>query len=91
VRPCSSRRVADRGRRLAWHVAPTSAVAQHRDDLPVDGLGGQGVPQLVGVDVAEPGRGGEVVQDPGDRVSVLPWQQQRMVGWDVGDAARVWG
>ena len=67
-----------------------AAVAEHRGDrfqghAAVDGLGGQGVPQLVGMDVRQSGGAGDPVQDPGDRVpvqssAVLPGQQQRMVG-----------
>jgi hypothetical protein len=47
-----------------------------------------------GVDVAEPGCGRDVVQDPGDRVpvqrgAVLSGQQQRVLGRDVGAAVVV--
>ena len=35
----------------------------------VDRLGGQGVPELVGVNVREPGCGAGLVDEPGDGVS----------------------
>ena len=52
-----------------------AAVAEHRGDrferhAAVDGLGGQGVAQLVGVDVRQPGGGAGLVEDPGDGVPV---------------------
>ena len=54
----------------------------------VDGLGGQGVPQLVGVDVGQAGGGAGFVDQAGDGVPVqggaaLPGQQQRIVRRDV--------
>ena len=68
----------------------------------VDGLGGQRVPQLVGVDVGQPGGGAGLVDHPGDgvpvqRAAVLPRQQQRVrrahvraaVVVDQGDQVRV--
>ena len=50
-------------------------VAEHGSDrfeahAPVDGLGGQGVTGLVGVDVTDPGVAGEPVQHAGDLVTV---------------------
>ena len=74
-------------------------MAEHRGDgfqahAPVDGLGGQGVPQLVGVDVAQPGRGAGFVDEAGDRVpvhraAVLPGQEQGVRGVDVRGAVVV--
>jgi len=68
----------------------------------VDRLRGQGVTQLVGVDVGQAGRGAGPVDHPGDgvpvqRAAVLPRQQQPMarrdvpgpVGIDQGDQLRV--
>ena len=65
-----------------------AAVAEHRGDrlqahAAVDGLGGQGVPELVGVDVGQPGGGAGLVDIAGDgvpvrRAAVLPRQQQRV-------------
>ena len=54
----------------------------------VDGLGGQGVPELVGVDVRQASRGGGPVDHPGDGVpvqcpAVPSWQQQRVISGDV--------
>jgi hypothetical protein len=51
---------------------------------PVDRLGGQGVPQLVWVDVRQPGGRAGPVDHPGDGVpvqrgAVLPGQQQRVL------------
>ena len=59
-----------RGDRLQAHAA-------------VDGLGGQRVPELVGVDVGQPGGGAGLVDVAGDgvpvgRLAVLPRQQQRV-------------
>jgi hypothetical protein len=65
-----------------------------RADAAVDGLGGQGVTELGGVNMAQPGGGAGPVDHPGDgvpdqRPAVLPGQQQR-VGWrDVGGAVLV--
>jgi hypothetical protein len=66
---------------------------EHRGDglqahAAVDGLGGQRVSELVGVDVGQPGGGAGPVDHPGDgvpvqRAAVLPWQQQRVACWDV--------
>ena len=74
-------------------------MAEHRGDrfqahAAVDGLGGQGVPQLVGVDVGQPGGGAGPVDHPGDgvpvqRPAVLPGQQQRVAGPDVRGAVAV--
>ena len=55
----------------------------------VDRLGGQGVPELVGVDMAQPGGGAGPVDHPGDgvpveRAAVLAGQQQRVSARDVG-------
>ncbi len=76
-----------------------AAVAEQRGDglqahAAVDGLGGQGVPQLVGVDVGQPGGGAGSVDHPGDGVpvqgsAVLPGQQQRVPGRDVRGAVVV--
>ena len=60
----------------------------------VDGLGGQGVPELVGVDVRQAGGGAGLVDEPGDgvpvqRPAVLPGQQQRVPGGDMGGAVAV--
>ena len=73
-----------------------AAVSQQRGDgfeghAAVDGLGGQGVPQLVGMDVGQPGGAAGAVDQPGDAVPVeraaaLVGQQQRVVGVDVGGA-----
>jgi hypothetical protein len=81
-------------------------MAEHRGDrlqahAAVDGLGGQRMPQLVGMDVGQPGGGGPV-DHPGDgmpvqRAAVLPRQQQRVdrvhvrgaVLVDQGDQVRV--
>ena len=70
-----------------------AAVAEHRGDrlerhASVDRLGGEGMPELVGVDVGEPGCGAGLVDEPGDgvpvqRPAVLPRQQQRVFGRDV--------
>jgi hypothetical protein len=69
-------------------------MAEHRGDrlqahAAVDRLGGQGMPQLVGVEVAQPGGGAGPVDHPGDgmpvqRPAVLARQQQRMIRRDVG-------
>jgi hypothetical protein len=63
-------------------------MAGHRGDrlqahAAVDRLGGRGVPQLVGVDVGQPGGGAGLAGHPGDgvtvqRAPVLPRQQQRV-------------
>ncbi len=50
----------------------------------VDGLGGQRVPQLMGMDMRQFGRGAGFVDQPGDgvpvqRSAVLAGQQQRIV------------
>jgi hypothetical protein len=52
------------------------------------------VPQLVGVDVAEPCCGAGLVDEPGDGVpvqgaAVFPGQEQWMLGGDVGFAVVV--
>jgi len=52
------------------------------------------VPELVGVDVGQPGCSAGPVDHPGDgvpvqRAAVLPRQQQRMIGGDVGGAVAV--
>jgi hypothetical protein len=59
-------------------------VAEHGADrlqahAAVDGLGGQGVPQLMRVDVRKAGGGSGLVDEPVERAAVLPRQQQRMV------------
>lgn len=71
---------------------------EHRRDrfqrhATVERLSGQGVPQLVGMDVRQP-CGGNVVEDPGDRVCVrpaalLPGQQQGMIRRDLRAAVVV--
>ena len=76
-----------------------AAVAQHRCDrlqahAAVDRLGGQGVAQLVGMDVRQSGGGAGLVDEPGDGVPVqgspvLPWQQQPVPGRNVGGAVVV--
>jgi hypothetical protein len=60
----------------------------------VDGLGGQGVSELVGVDVGQPGGGAGLVDVAGDgvpvgRLAVLPGQQQRVGRVDVAGAVVV--
>jgi hypothetical protein len=60
----------------------------------VDGLGGQCVAELVGVDVRQPGGGAGPVDHAGDGVpvqwaAVLTGQQQRVAGRDVGGAVGV--
>jgi hypothetical protein len=52
------------------------------------------VPELVGMQVGQAGRGAGFVDQPGERVSVqraavLAGQQQRVVGWHVGGAVVV--
>ena len=70
----------DQGHRHRWW--PSRAAIASRRHAAVDGLGGQGVPQLVGVDVADPGGGGgrlDGVVDAGggDRRPLLDEQQVR--------------
>ncbi len=53
------------------HGHVQAAVAGHRGDrlelhAPVDGLGGEGVPQLVGVNVAQSGCSGDAAHDSAD-------------------------
>jgi hypothetical protein len=60
----------------------------------VDRLGGQGVPQLPGVDVRQPGGGAGLAGHPGDGVpvqgpAVFPRQQQRVASRDVSSAVAV--
>jgi hypothetical protein len=60
----------------------------------VDRLGGQSMPELVGMDVREAGGGAGPVDHPGDgvpvqRAAVLPRQQQRVVRSDVGGPVAV--
>ena len=76
-----------------------AAVAEHRGDrlqahAAVDRLGGQRVPELVGVDVGQPGGGAGLVDVAGDgvpvgRLAVLPGQQQRVGRVDVRGAVLV--
>ena len=67
----------------------THIMAEHGGDglqahAPVDGLGGQGVAQLVGVEVAEPGPAGHPVEHAGDHVAVqrpaLHAEQEALAG-----------
>ena len=60
----------------------------------VDRLGGEGVPELVGMDVGQPGSGAGPVDHPGDgvpvqRAAVLPRQQQRVTCGDMGSPVGV--
>jgi hypothetical protein len=74
-------------------------VAEHRRDrfqahAPVDRLGGQSVPELVGVDVRQPGGGAGFVDVAGHsvpvgRLAVLPGQQQRVCRIDMTGAVVV--
>ena len=62
--------------------------------MPRLNLGGQGVPQLVGVDVSQSCRGAGLVDEPGDGVpvqgaTVFPGQEQWMLGGYVGFAVVV--
>jgi hypothetical protein len=59
-------------------------VAEHRGD----GLGCQRVPELMRVNMRQPGSRAGPVDHPGDGVpvqgaAVLAWQQQRMAGGDI--------
>jgi len=74
-------------------------VTEHRGDrfqahAAVDRLGGQRVPELVGVDVGQPGGGASLVDVAGDgvpvgRLAVFPRQQQGIAGGDVTGAVVV--
>ena len=74
-------------------------MAEHRGDrlqghAAVDRLCGQGVPELVGVDVGQSCCGAGLVDEPGDgvpvqRAPVFPGQQQWILGGDVGFAVVV--
>ena len=74
-------------------------MAEHRRDgfqahAPVDRLGGQSMPELVGVDMRQPGGGAGLVDVTGHGVpvgwlAVLPGQQQRVCRIDVTGAVVV--
>jgi hypothetical protein len=74
-------------------------MAEHRGDglqahPAVDRLGGQRMPELMGMDMAQPGGGAGPVDEPGDgapvqRAAVFAGQQQRVRWIDVGGAVAV--
>ena len=76
------------------HRHAEGAVAEEVSDgldshAAVDGLGGQGVAELVGCDVADPGGFGHPVENPADNVAVdgpamSVQEQAEIVGWFPG-------